>query len=426
MASEKTCFLMSPIGDAESATRAEADALLWIVRQALAKYRFNVIRVDEIARSTVISAEIVQLIQESELCISVLTGHNPNVFYETGRRHETGKPFIQLIKRGEQIPFDLAGIRTVIYDDVESRSGVQQLVSDVSRFVEDFEVSGGYGSRGGGVTLSSIASTLDRIERRLSSVGNVGSMTQPTQFQPGGPATAGNPFANPREQFQLAMVSGDLIAASTLLPRIRQLLGDTEEVLLGAVLLTQAGYSVAADLLQQVLESDAAALEDEELRMRVVGSVVHNYGMRDREHEALERLGPILHRIAEDVKLTPETQCFYLNQLQKLYYGVGKFETALELSEKVVEIAPAEPSYWFNLSLVYEKLGLEKKCLESVTKLLSLDSSDDDHLHQAVRVFSRNGRRKEARAAYEKLKVVSPAKATMALMEREVKETVAP
>ncbi len=97
---QKKCFMISPIGDEKSPVRQEADSLLWIAQNAVEKYGFDVIRVDQIARTTQITTEIIQLIQESELCLIVLTGHNPNVFYEAGRRHETGRPYIQLIRRG--------------------------------------------------------------------------------------------------------------------------------------------------------------------------------------------------------------------------------------------------------------------------------------------------------------------------------------
>ncbi len=57
-----------------------------------------------------------RLVQEADLCVVDLTDRNPNVFYECGRRHETGKPAILVIRKGEKIAFDLAGIRTISYD----------------------------------------------------------------------------------------------------------------------------------------------------------------------------------------------------------------------------------------------------------------------------------------------------------------------
>jgi hypothetical protein len=56
------------------------------------------------------------------MLIADLTGHNANVFYELAVRHATRKPFVQIIQKGETIPFDLAGIRTIEIDhrDLES------------------------------------------------------------------------------------------------------------------------------------------------------------------------------------------------------------------------------------------------------------------------------------------------------------------
>jgi hypothetical protein len=48
--------------------------------------------------------------------IADLTGRNPNVYYELALRHTLRKPLVQLIAKGEQLPFDVAGMRTIIID----------------------------------------------------------------------------------------------------------------------------------------------------------------------------------------------------------------------------------------------------------------------------------------------------------------------
>ena len=112
---EKICFVISPIGDKDSDIRKHADAFLkLLVEPALGEFGFNVVRADQIATSSVITNDIVEYVQQSELCLVDLTFHNPNVFYECGRRHENGKPTIQLIKNGEQLPFDVAGKHSFI------------------------------------------------------------------------------------------------------------------------------------------------------------------------------------------------------------------------------------------------------------------------------------------------------------------------
>jgi hypothetical protein len=48
--------------------------------------------------------------------VADLTERNPNVFYELAVRPAIRKPFIQIINKGESIPFDVAATRTVFVD----------------------------------------------------------------------------------------------------------------------------------------------------------------------------------------------------------------------------------------------------------------------------------------------------------------------
>ena len=63
------------------------------------------------------SAKIgVKYVIDSPLVIADLTDYNPNVFYELAIRHILKKPFIQMIKLGQKIPFDVCGWRTIPFD----------------------------------------------------------------------------------------------------------------------------------------------------------------------------------------------------------------------------------------------------------------------------------------------------------------------
>lgn len=57
-----------------------------------------------------------QYLVEARLVIADLTDHNPNVFYELAVRHAMKKPVVQLIQSGQRIPFDIAQMRTILYD----------------------------------------------------------------------------------------------------------------------------------------------------------------------------------------------------------------------------------------------------------------------------------------------------------------------
>jgi len=72
-------------------------------------------RVDELAHPTKITDDIWTKIQQARFAIAVLTGSNPNVFYEVGLCHAISKPVILLIEEGDQVPFDLRGIRYLKY-----------------------------------------------------------------------------------------------------------------------------------------------------------------------------------------------------------------------------------------------------------------------------------------------------------------------
>ena len=121
-----------------------------------------------ISSPSVITNDIVRFVQESELCIVDLTGHNPNVFYECGRRHETGRPTIQLVAKADlaALPFDVAGIRTIPYELLNPRN-LRDTVELIREYVRPFEASG-YIISNSGVSLGAIAESIDRLERSIN------------------------------------------------------------------------------------------------------------------------------------------------------------------------------------------------------------------------------------------------------------------
>lgn len=114
MAELKECFVIAPIGDEESETRKRSDKILdYIIVPAVAECGYKATRADKISEPGMITSQVIQHIVDDPLVIADLTGRNPNVFYELAIRHALRKPFIQIIEKGEQIPFDVAGTRTI-------------------------------------------------------------------------------------------------------------------------------------------------------------------------------------------------------------------------------------------------------------------------------------------------------------------------
>ncbi len=120
---QRTCFLVAPIGPQGSEVRRRSDRLYeHVVRPAVEAVGYTVFRADMISAPGAITTQIITHIVNDELVIADLSGLNPNVMYELGIRHAVGRPVIQLTSIGEPLPFDVSSVRTIIYDlsDLES------------------------------------------------------------------------------------------------------------------------------------------------------------------------------------------------------------------------------------------------------------------------------------------------------------------
>jgi hypothetical protein len=117
MGSQKQCFVIAPIGYPGSSTRKRSDQILkHIIKPAVKKCGYEAIRADDIAQTGMITKQILQRVAEDPLVIADLTGGNPNVFYELAIRHALQKPLVQIIEKGEKLPFDIADTRTIYFD----------------------------------------------------------------------------------------------------------------------------------------------------------------------------------------------------------------------------------------------------------------------------------------------------------------------
>ena len=138
---QKDCFVIAPIGDPESDTRKRSDQILkHVICPALDKCGYKATRADQMSEPGMITSQVIQHIVDDQLVIADLTDRNPNVFYELAIRHAIRKPLVQLIQKGEQIPFDVAGTRTIHVDhhDLDSvEEAKQEIVAQVGSLEQD-------------------------------------------------------------------------------------------------------------------------------------------------------------------------------------------------------------------------------------------------------------------------------------------------
>lgn len=119
-------FVIGPIGDEDAPRESERyldyeralQVLHEVIKPACVAHGITVIRADEITKVGEINEQVYRLLRDSPLVIADLTGANPNVMYELGLRHSTGKLTIPIGEKG-LLPFDVSAIRTILFERSE-------------------------------------------------------------------------------------------------------------------------------------------------------------------------------------------------------------------------------------------------------------------------------------------------------------------
>jgi hypothetical protein len=148
MTNSLNAFVIGPIGDRDAADGSEARSSYEqaiqvyeeVIVPACTAFGVEATRADMISRTGEIPEQIFRHLRDSPVVIADLTGANPNVMYELGLRHTTGKITIQIGERG-RLPFDVAAIRTIMFKRTEA--GLVQARKDLSRALASTLDSGG-------------------------------------------------------------------------------------------------------------------------------------------------------------------------------------------------------------------------------------------------------------------------------------------
>jgi len=144
---KQICFVICPLGEDGSETRKRSDEILELLIKPIVEmeFEYSLIRADRIDTPGVITTQIIQYIIDSHLVIADLTDQNANVFYELAIRHAIKKPYIQLIKAGQKIPFDVAPTRTIYIDDSnlsgirKCEDGLRKQISNIQKYPDNVD-----------------------------------------------------------------------------------------------------------------------------------------------------------------------------------------------------------------------------------------------------------------------------------------------
>lgn len=109
--------MISPIGPEDSDIREHADDVFdFIIKPAIDECNVTAYRADQLRAPGRITDQMFNSILQEDFCIAVLTGHNPNVFYEVAVAQAAGKPVVILMQKQQDLPFDIKDLRCVYYD----------------------------------------------------------------------------------------------------------------------------------------------------------------------------------------------------------------------------------------------------------------------------------------------------------------------
>lgn len=114
---DRLCFVITPIGDEDSEQRRHANMVLKnIIEPVVAELGLTARRADQIDRAGIITQQIFECLAKARICVADLSFNNPNAFYELGVRHMCKLPTVQIIRKGDKIPFDVSQGRTIKVD----------------------------------------------------------------------------------------------------------------------------------------------------------------------------------------------------------------------------------------------------------------------------------------------------------------------
>jgi len=137
----KYCFVIAPIGEEDSGIRKRSDQVFKHVISPVAREcGYKPIRADKISEPGIITTQIIQHIAEDPMLVADLSGKNANVFYELALRHALKKPVVQIIGKGEKIPFDVAATRIIALDHTDLDS-VEEAKTEMIKQIKAAEAS---------------------------------------------------------------------------------------------------------------------------------------------------------------------------------------------------------------------------------------------------------------------------------------------
>lgn len=411
------CFIISPIGAPDSEIRNNADDVLdYLIIPALRNCGFsveNIIRADKLYSPGSINSDIVTFIKSADLCIVDVTGMNPNVMYECGMRHGYGKPYIMMASAGEHLPFDISGLRTIMYD-LSSLKKAKESQEVLERFVNGL-VETGFAREDGAISIQLMAESLQSIEKKVNYVINKLEMAGTTNS-----VALSNEVSDilarlsPIQAFNYALANRDVSLAESLLPKIEKQVSKEYYIDHGIAQVAAMGSKQAAMYIKDNWTYISEALDCNQ-QYECLGAFITYCNRANVEEPNLSFVDKAIESI---LKRKPNTQiqAGLYNQRNRIYYGAYEtdgrtnqqyYNEALGAIQKAIDLNPNEPSFYFNYATIIRNedtmkaASLMERCLDISSK------RDEDHLSLAYKLFVQTNNPK-ADSVIKQLEEVNP------------------
>lgn len=395
-----TCFVISPIGkEGTDFYQDYKDLLDLIVSPALEIFDMEVKRGDHAISEDKIDTSVIKSIQDADVCICDITEPNPNVYYELGRRDETGKPVLLLKRKGSAAsPVDIATRRFFEYD-WNSRYGIRDAQNNIREFVRPM-IEQGFAERGKSATLGDIAETLSRLERKVDRINAGGG--QKAFLDVASVDKKASTKTDPMNQLRYALMQRNIPLAEDAMQqlkyRMEKIAFYDQVVEPVAAMGSETAGTMLIDTAEEFFDSDVSVKKKTEY----LGCLVSYLNKQDMEGEYKDLLERLCDRLEISADNDTDTMVEIYNQKNRLYYGLyGNTEDlmwldkAIEALMKALELKPEANHLYYNLSVCYRAHGRKTndqtyylKAKDAIEACLERDTGlNGGHLEMACRIY---------------------------------------
>ena len=422
-----TCFVISPIGAEGTEVYEEyKDLLELIIIPALEIYNIQVKRGDHFVNDEKIDSSVIRNIQDADICICDISLPNPNVYYELGRRDETGKPILLLKKKGSpQAPVDIATRRYFEYE-WDGRYAIREAQNHIRAFVEPL-IEEGFEERGKSATLSDIADSISRLERKIDRLATKGG----TAVSPAVTVDAPADDANPADKLKLAVMQTNVPLAEQAMDQLQDRY--PEQKFYDQVVRSVA--SMGSERAGEMLLGHAREYFDSDVELKkkldYLASMVTYATKRDKSESILELFLSCCKSLEIQAENeAPEMVVTIYNQQNRLFHSIYLdtrntewLDKALSALKKAISIDPRNYMY-YNMATCYYAYGRSNGEIEmfqlaqdAIERCLTMDTKDDkDHLEMACKIYAKL-KNPKLQDTFDRFAAVNPIRAKLIAKE---------